>query len=1088
MRQLERTARGGGSWHLRRTLLIISVIAAVQFTLLPQLTSDSASASPRAGTNVIIGADADESGTNWYPDAGIAPSEVNSKDFGQLYDVTLPPVDNVQAGEIYAQPIVADGVLLVVTENDNAYGLDPVNGAVEWSRNFGTAFPASTINCGDIVPNFGITGTPVVDATTGIAYFTTDIVPTTPPAALPIWEMQAVHMATGTEVPAFPVPIEGQATNLQGDSFDPTFTAEYQGQRPGLVYVNGEIYAAFGSHCDFSTWYGWIAGVSTSGVLENLWVDETSSLADGAGIWGPGGIVVDGAGNLYFATGNGGTAPPGPGLGAAQPIGLGECVVKLSTSQPRLRLADYFCPSDAKTLNTYDGDLGSGSPMALPPSLGTPQDPHLLVEAGKSGEVYLLDQDDLGGVDQGLDGTDDVVSETGPRGGVWSHPAVWPGDGGYVYITTASAGATSAGKSGELDVYQRVVSDGEVSLNWVGDVPGMPFGSSAPIVTSTGTAAGSGVVWEIQRTGGSNAAELVAYGATPVAGTSTKPTASLSVLWETSVGNSTKFNPPLAAGGRLYVGNFDGQILAFGPRKGVPPLSGAAVIAPDTVLGSSSLATATFTASGAVTVSGVSISVSTPGAAGAFSSRLPAPVKLTLGKQLNLPVSFDPKVVGGQQGTLTLTTNLGTVAVPLSGRGVPEGVPIAATPTSLDFGIRAIGSGVVQESVSFENTTKSPLTVGSVGIQSGAPAPFSVGTVPDPLPTLAPRASLSVPVDFTPPSTSGDFVQTFEDHLVLTTAAGEAVVPLSGMAAPPPQIAISSLSPSVGTVALGQSGIVSFTVGNRGGTPLTITKSKPPTAAGFSAVTSLAEGTVIPAHEMLVETVRFTPRRLGNATATWVINGDDSSGVQTVSITGTGAAEQLVPSPLQLGWHLSGAASLGTDALSLTPAVPDQAGAAFWSVPVPTGGLRASFTAEMSGGTGCNGLTFALVATSTVPTRPGRVSSRLGLAGLPAVGVGLQTCPNAMNPTRDSIGVVTSTAGAKLLSWRKIVAVGSSLRNVPVLVTVIVSAGVLTVEMDGFTVIDTTMKLPPHAYLGFTAATGIATDRHVVSAVEISYS
>jgi hypothetical protein len=32
------------------------------------------------------------------------------------------------------------------------------------------------------------------------------------------------------------------------------------------------------------------------------------------------------------------------------------------------------------------------------------------------------------------------------------------------------------------------------------------------------------------------------------------------------------------------------------------------------------------------------------------------------------------------------------------------------------------------------------------------------------------------------------------------------------------------------------------------------------------------------------------------------------------------------------------------------------------------------------------------------------------------------------------------------------------------------------------------MKLPQHAYLGFTGATGIATDRHLVSAVQISYS
>ncbi len=91
-----------------------------------------------------------------------------------------------------------------------------------------------------------------------------------------------------------------------------------------------------------------------------------------------------------------------------------------------------------------------------------------------------------------------------------------------MYITTAPspAGGESGGNA-EMDIYQRVVSNGQVSLNWVGDVPDMPFGSSPPIVTSGGMVAGSGVVWNIARTGLTNAANLVAYGAVPVAGTST---------------------------------------------------------------------------------------------------------------------------------------------------------------------------------------------------------------------------------------------------------------------------------------------------------------------------------------------------------------------------------------------------------------------------------------------------------------------------------------------------------------------------------------------------------------------------------------
>jgi hypothetical protein len=1057
----------------------MSIVAAVQLVVLPQVAASSVSARPATGGSPVVGADADQLGTNWYPNAGISPAQVNTNDFGQLFDVTLPSVNGVAPGQIYAQPIVADGLLLVATENDNAYGVDPTSGAVVWSRNFGPAWQSSTINCGDLAPNVGITGTPVVDTATGVAYFITDTTPSTGGA---LWQMQAVELSTGDEVANFPVAIQGTAINAPSKIFNPV----HQMQRPGLALVNGEVYAAFGSHCDQSPWYGWIAGVTSGGVLNDMWVDETGS-SEGAGIWGPGGIVVDSAGNLYVATGNGGAPPVGPGLGVPQPSGLGECVVKLSTSGAHLQLADYFCPSDANELNSYDGDLGSGSPTGLPASFGTSKDPDLLVEAGKSGEVYLLDRDNLGGLGQGPDGGDNVVSETGPLGGVWSHPAVWAGDGGYVYITTSSAGGTSRHSSGELDIYQRVVSNGQVSLNWVGDVPTMPFGSSAPIVTSDGSLAGSGVVWDIARTGSGIGANLVAYGAVPVAGTSADPAGHLSVLWEASIGNSTKFNPPLAYDGRIYVGNFDGQIMAFGPRSGAPPLTGGAVEAYDTVLGTTSQRTATFTASGNVTVTGVSISTSTSGASGAFTTPpLAAPVPLTSGGQLAVHVTFDPQLVGGQQGTLTLTTNLGTVSVPVGGRGIPEGVPITATPPSLNFGLQPIGGDAVGATVSFQNTSSSSVTVDSVYIESGSPAPFSVGVLADPLPAIAAKGTLSVPVVFTPPGTSGDFVQSFNDHLVIATNAGEATVPLEGSAAPPPQIAISSLRLDVGTVAIGQSGIVSFTVGNRGGTPLTITKSKPPTASGFTAVTSLQEATVIPPHALRTETVRFTPAKAGRASATWVINGDDSSGVQTITFTGTGAREHIIPSPLRPGWNLSGRATLVDQDLQLTSVTPDAAGAAFWTTAVAPAGLRASFTATLTGGTGGDGLTFALVGAKAVPTGPGRDGPGLGLAGLSAVAVALQTFPNTQNPSSNAIGVVTSTSGARTLVWRTVANDIPALRTRPTHVTVTVSQGVMTVAVDGFTVVAQPVTLPKSVYIGFTGGTGSRTDRHLISAVQLS--
>ena len=60
-------------------------------------------------------------------------------------------------------------------------------------------------------------------------------------------------------------------------------------------------------------------------------------------------------------------------------------------------------------------------------------------------------------------------------------------------------------------------------------------------------------------------------------------------------------------------------------------------------------------------------------------------------------------------------------------------------------------------------------------------------------------------VEYTPPSTSGNFTQIFNDVLDIATSAGTAAVPLVGGAAPAAQIAITTLKLEFGKVALGQS-------------------------------------------------------------------------------------------------------------------------------------------------------------------------------------------------------------------------------------------------------------------------------------------
>jgi hypothetical protein len=69
------------------------------------------------------------------------------------------------------------------------------------------------IECGDLEPRLGITGTPVIDTEHNIAYFVSSryIKGSSGESG---WYMHAVELNSGKEVANFPVKIEGEAQNL----------------------------------------------------------------------------------------------------------------------------------------------------------------------------------------------------------------------------------------------------------------------------------------------------------------------------------------------------------------------------------------------------------------------------------------------------------------------------------------------------------------------------------------------------------------------------------------------------------------------------------------------------------------------------------------------------------------------------------------------------------------------------------------------------------------------------------------------------------------------------------------------------------
>src|SRR4029453_6575374 len=76
--------------------------------------------------------------------------------------------DGTIVGNVYAQPLyIEDGpcgtaMIIAVTESNNVYALDAVDGSIIWERNVGTPVSAADLGCTKF-DSMGITGTPIVD-------------------------------------------------------------------------------------------------------------------------------------------------------------------------------------------------------------------------------------------------------------------------------------------------------------------------------------------------------------------------------------------------------------------------------------------------------------------------------------------------------------------------------------------------------------------------------------------------------------------------------------------------------------------------------------------------------------------------------------------------------------------------------------------------------------------------------------------------------------------------------------------------------------------------------------------------------------
>jgi hypothetical protein len=440
---------------------------------------------------------------------------------------------------------VLRNVVYVVTENDSVYSYDADTGAalVHVSVLGSGETPSDTRGCSQVVPQIGITSTPVIDRSAG-PNGTVYVVAMSKNAAGEYFQrLHALDLVTLAERPNSPVVIQatypGTANNSVGmTSFQP---GQYE-ERAGLLLLSGTVYTAWTSHCDQTPYNGWIIGYDESTLAQSQVLNVTPNGSEGA-IWqAGGGMAADSAGNIYALVANGTFDTTLDASGFPLQGDYGNAFIKLSSAST-LQVTDYFDMDNTVAESNGDVDLGSGGAMLLPDqtdSTGVVR--QLAVGAGKDGHLYVVNRSNLGKFSM----SNNAIWEDMPGalpGGIWATPAYFQGTVYYGDVGgTLKAFGIQQALLGKTPTSQTSIS--------------FAYPGTAPAVSANGSS--DGIVWAVQN---SNPATLHAFAAGNLA--TELYNSNQAANGRDNFGAGNKFMTPSIANGKVYVGTPTG-VAVFG--------------------------------------------------------------------------------------------------------------------------------------------------------------------------------------------------------------------------------------------------------------------------------------------------------------------------------------------------------------------------------------------------------------------------------------------------------------------------------------------------------------------------------------------
>lgn len=474
----------------------------------------------------------------------LTPANVNATNFGKLFVISVD--GKVDAQPLYVSNLSISGgihnVLVVATEHDSVYAFDADTGAKLWQVSMlksGETTSEARFGCNQVSPEIGVTATPVIDRNAGPNGTIYAVAMSKDASGSYFQRLHALNLTTGAEQFSGPQDVHatfpGTGANSSGGSviFDPGAYKE----RPGLLLLNGVVYTSWSSHCDVNPYTGWVIAYDQS-TLAQVSVLNIVPNGSEASFWNSGaGLAVDSAGNIYQLAANGTFDSTLNANGFPAQGDFGNAFLKLSMTNNKLAVTDYFALFNTASESNSDTDLGSGGAMVLPDltdATGTVR--HLAVGAGKDGNIYVVDRDNMGKFNSNANNIYQQL--TGAIGAEFGAPAFF------------NATIFYGGVSDKLKSFS--VTNAKLSSNPASQSSNtFPYPGTTPSISANGNT--NGIVWAAEN---GSTAVLHAYDANNLA--NELYNSNQAANGRDHFGTGNKFIVPTVANGKVYVGTTNG--------------------------------------------------------------------------------------------------------------------------------------------------------------------------------------------------------------------------------------------------------------------------------------------------------------------------------------------------------------------------------------------------------------------------------------------------------------------------------------------------------------------------------------------------